>query len=119
MAEATDSFHLSADEILATVRFGPLVEGLAQRIITGAVPETLRDYRVLALDLGLLQAGAGMRGELSRYLRGVVPDQRLKARVNELCSAKPVRNATSTSDWRPSATSRRATSRRASSTSDW
>ena len=49
-----------------------LVEGLAQRITAGAVPETLRDYRVLALDLGLLQAGAGMRGELERRLQGVI-----------------------------------------------
>ncbi|RGP56805.1 type VI secretion system ATPase TssH [Pseudomonas abyssi] len=49
-----------------------LVEGLAQRIIAGTVPGVLRDYRVLALDLGLLQAGAGMRGELERRLQGVL-----------------------------------------------
>lgn len=49
-----------------------LIEGLAQRIIAGTVPDTLRDYRVLSLDLGLLQAGAGMRGELERRLQGVI-----------------------------------------------
>jgi len=41
MAEATDSFHLSADEILATVRFGPLVEALAQ--MHRETPASLKD----------------------------------------------------------------------------
>lgn len=49
-----------------------LVEGLAQRLIAGNVPDSLHGWRLLSLDLGLLQAGAGMRGELERRLQGVL-----------------------------------------------
>ncbi|MEL0168611.1 MAG: AAA family ATPase [Pseudomonadaceae bacterium] len=49
-----------------------LVEGVAQRLIAGNVPDSLRGWRLLSLDLGLLQAGAGMRGELERRLQGVL-----------------------------------------------
>lgn len=49
-----------------------VVEGLALRIVKGDVPDVLRNVRLLNLDLGLLQAGAGMRGEFENRLKGVI-----------------------------------------------
>ncbi|PVY80689.1 ATP-dependent chaperone ClpB [Pantoea ananatis] len=51
-----------------------IVEGLAQRIINGEVPEGLKGRRVLALDMGALVAGAKYRGEFEERLRGVLSD---------------------------------------------
>ncbi len=59
-----------------------LVEGLARVIAEGAIPAALRDVELLGLDLGLLQAGAGVRGEFENRLKAVI--QEVKA------SPKPI-----------------------------
>ncbi|MGB0720253.1 MAG: Clp protease N-terminal domain-containing protein, partial [Bdellovibrionales bacterium] len=56
-----------------------IAEGLAQRIINGDVPESLRDKRLMSLDLGALLAGAKYRGEF---------EERLKAVLDEVKSAE-------------------------------
>lgn len=59
-----------------------VVEGLALRIVEGDVPELLQNVSILGLDMGLLQAGAGVKGEF---------ENRLKAVINEIkASPKPI-----------------------------
>lgn len=49
-----------------------IVEGLALRIAAGAVPSVLEGVELLSLDMGLLQAGASIKGEFERRLKGVI-----------------------------------------------
>ncbi len=51
-----------------------VVEGFALRIVAGDVPEALRNVKVLTLDLGLLQAGAGVKGEFENRLKSVIEE---------------------------------------------
>ena len=51
-----------------------IVEGLAQRIVSGDIPETLKDKIVLALDMGALIAGAKYRGEFEDRLKAVIKE---------------------------------------------
>ncbi|OZI17519.1 ClpV1 family T6SS ATPase [Bordetella genomosp. 7] len=51
-----------------------VVEGLALRLASGDVPPPLRDVSLYLLDIGLLQAGAGVKGEFEQRLRGVIDE---------------------------------------------
>ncbi|WP_321928816.1 type VI secretion system ATPase TssH [Paraburkholderia guartelaensis] len=56
-----------------------LVEGLALRVAEGTVPNVIRDVRILTLDLGLLQAGAGVKGEFEQRLKNVIDEVQASA----------------------------------------
>lgn len=51
-----------------------IVEGLALRIVEGDVPSTLKGVKLITLDLGLLQAGAGVKGEFENRLKNVIKE---------------------------------------------
>ncbi|MCE4057986.1 type VI secretion system ATPase TssH [Pseudomonas sp. Au-Pse12] len=51
-----------------------VVEGLASRIVAGEVPQALQGVELLSLDMGLLQAGASVKGEFERRLKGVIDE---------------------------------------------
>jgi len=57
-----------------------VVEGFAQRIAKGDVPPALTDVRLLSLDIGLLQAGASMKGEFENRLRQVIEEVQSSAK---------------------------------------
>jgi type VI secretion system protein VasG len=57
-----------------------LVEGLALRIAEGDIPDALRDTQVVVLDLGALQAGAGVKGEFEKRLQGVIAEVKASPR---------------------------------------
>ncbi|HET7868472.1 MAG TPA: type VI secretion system ATPase TssH [Burkholderiaceae bacterium] len=57
-----------------------VVEGLAQRIARGDVPPALKDVQLRTLDVGLLQAGASMKGEFEQRLRSVIDEVQASAR---------------------------------------
>ncbi|MCB1562754.1 MAG: ATP-dependent chaperone ClpB, partial [Alphaproteobacteria bacterium] len=59
-----------------------IVEGLAQRIVNGDVPESLKGKRLMALDLGALLAGAKFRGEFEERLKAVLDE--IKAATGEI-----------------------------------
>ncbi len=56
-----------------------VVEGLALRIVEGDVPDSLKDVRILGLDMALLQAGASVKGEFENRLKGVIDEVKASA----------------------------------------
>ena len=57
-----------------------VVEGLALRVVDGDVPDSLKDVTILGLDMGLLQAGASVKGEFENRLKGVITEIKSSAK---------------------------------------
>ena len=51
-----------------------VIEGLALKIAEGSVPDVIKEAQILSLDMGLLSAGAGVRGEFENRLKGVLKE---------------------------------------------
>jgi type VI secretion system protein VasG len=66
-----------------------VVEGLALRMVAGAVPEVLRKVAVHTLDLGLLQAGASVKGEFESRLQNVIDEVKASPMASSCSSMKP------------------------------
>lgn len=58
-----------------------IVEGLASRIAAGEVPQVLKSVELLSLDMGLLQAGASVKGEFERRLKGVIDEVKASSKT--------------------------------------
>ena len=76
-----------------------IVEGLAQRIVRGDVPEWLKDRSVFSLDMGSLLAGAKFRGEFEERLKAVLNEMQARAR-DARCSS----STSCTTSWAPAST---------------
>jgi ATP-dependent Clp protease ATP-binding subunit ClpB len=72
-----------------------IVEGLAQRIVTGDVPEGLKNKKIFALDMGALVAGAKYRGEFEERLKAVLKE------ITEWCTVAPLRGSRESNCLRP------------------
>ena len=79
-----------------------IVEGLAQRIVAGDVPESLRDKRLVSLDLGAMVAGAQYRGQF---------EERLKSVLEEIKNSATARSSPSSTSCTPSSAPARARAR--------
>ncbi len=64
-----------------------VVEGFALRLASGDVPPGLQGVSLRTLDLGLLQAGAGVKGEFENRLRGVIDEVKASRRSRSSCSS--------------------------------
>lgn len=68
-----------------------VVEGFARRIVDGDVPPPLRNVRLLSLDLAMLQAGAGVKGEFENRLKGLIEEVKNSPPRSFCSSTKPTR----------------------------
>ena len=69
-----------------------VVEGFAQKIVAGDVPPALKGVRLCALDIGLMQAGASMKGEFEQRLRAVIDEVQSSPVPDDPCSStRPTR----------------------------
>jgi type VI secretion system protein VasG len=70
-----------------------VAEGFAQRLARGDVPPQLKDVTLLTLDIGLLQAGASMKGEFEQRLRQVIDEVQARRRRSSCSSTRRIRSS--------------------------